>query len=193
MRGYALDAEPARPGPRFLAIGGHDEGSAEAEAAREEAGAEDAEGAPRGEAREGQALDERHLARQRAGLHAVNLKDVEDSAGDAAPDLEARFGRKHLDSEHLGVSYFRYGPGVRSPMGHSHREQEEAYVVVSGSGQVRLDDEIVELRAWDVVRVAPAVVRGFEGGPDGLELIAIGADRPEGGDGVRVAEWWPKQ
>jgi mannose-6-phosphate isomerase-like protein (cupin superfamily) len=121
----------------------------------------------------------------------VNLKDVEDSAAES-PEFEARFGRKHLDSQHLGVSYFRYGPGVRSPIGHSHREQEEAYVVVSGSGLVRLDDDIVELREWDVVRVAPAVVRGFEGGPAGLELIAIGADRPEGGDGVRVAEWWPK-
>ena len=121
----------------------------------------------------------------------VNLKDVEDSAAET-PEFEARFGRKHLDSQHLGVSYFRYGPGVRSPIGHSHREQEEAYVVVSGSGIVRLDDDIVELREWDVVRVAPAVVRGFEGGPAGLELIAIGADRPEGGDGVRVDEWWPK-
>jgi mannose-6-phosphate isomerase-like protein (cupin superfamily) len=120
----------------------------------------------------------------------VNLKEIEDSAADS-PDLEARFGRKHLDSQHLGVSYFRYAPGARSPIGHSHREQEEAYVVVSGSGLVRLDDEIVELGEWDVVRVAPAVVRGFEGGPDGLVLIAIGADRPEGGDGVRVAEWWP--
>jgi mannose-6-phosphate isomerase-like protein (cupin superfamily) len=123
----------------------------------------------------------------------VNLKEVEDSAAELSPDLEARFGRKHLDSEHLGVSYFRYGPGIRSPMGHSHREQEEAYVVVAGSGQIRLDDEIVELSTWDVVRVAPAVVRGFEGGPDGLELIAVGADRPEGGDGVRVADWWPKE
>jgi mannose-6-phosphate isomerase-like protein (cupin superfamily) len=122
----------------------------------------------------------------------VNLKDVEDSAAET-PEFEARFGRKHLDSQHLGVSYFRYGPGVRSPIGHSHREQEEAYVVVSGSGLVRLDDDIVELREWDVVRVAPAVVRGFEGGPVGLELIAIGADRPEGGDGVRVAEWWPQK
>jgi mannose-6-phosphate isomerase-like protein (cupin superfamily) len=122
----------------------------------------------------------------------VNLKEIEDAAGDHSPDLEARFGRKHLDSQHLGVSYFRYAPGFRSPIGHSHREQEEAYVVVSGSGLMRLDDEIVELRAWDVVRVAPAVVRGFEGGPDGLELIAIGADRPEGGDGVRVDEWWPE-
>jgi uncharacterized cupin superfamily protein len=119
----------------------------------------------------------------------VNLKDVDDSAADR-PDFEARFARKHLASDHLGVSYFRYGPGVRSPMGHSHREQEEAYVVVSGSGRVRLDDEIVELAQWDVVRVAPAVVRGFEGGDDGLELIAIGNDRPEGGDGVRVDDWW---
>jgi mannose-6-phosphate isomerase-like protein (cupin superfamily) len=122
----------------------------------------------------------------------VNLREVEDSAGDRSPDLEARFGRKHLDSQHLGVSFFRYAPGFRSPIGHSHREQEEAYVVVSGSGLIKLDDEIVELRQWDVVRVAPAVVRGFEGGPKGLELIAIGADRPEGGDGVRVDEWWPK-
>jgi mannose-6-phosphate isomerase-like protein (cupin superfamily) len=121
----------------------------------------------------------------------VNFKEIEDSAGERSPDIEARFARKHLDSEHLGVSYFRYAPGFRSAMGHSHREQEEAYVVVSGSGRMRLDDEIVELRQWDVVRVAPAVVRGFEGGPDGLEVIAIGADRPEGGDGVRVAEWWP--
>src|SRR2546423_7560450 len=120
----------------------------------------------------------------------TNLKEIDDSAGEYAPDLEARFARRHLDSEHLGVSYFRYGPGYRSPMGHRHREQEEAYVVVGGSGRMRLDDEIVELRQWDVVRVAPEVVRGFEGGPDGLELIAVGADRPEGGDGIRVDDWW---
>jgi quercetin dioxygenase-like cupin family protein len=125
-----------------------------------------------------------------AGYTRVNLKDVEDSAADRGADFEARFARKHLDSEHLGVSYFRYAPGVRSPIGHSHREQEEAYVVVAGSGRMRLDDDIVELAQWDVVRVAPPVVRGFEGGPEGLEVIAIGADRPEGGDGVRVEDWW---
>jgi len=120
----------------------------------------------------------------------VNLKEIESSAGDHAPDLDARFGRKHLDSEHLGISYFRYGPGFRSPMGHSHRQQEEAYVVVGGSGRIKLDDEIVELRPWDVVRVAPQTVRAFEGGPEGLEVIAVGADRPEGGDGVPVHDWW---
>ncbi|MGA2321021.1 MAG: hypothetical protein ABSG95_09830 [Solirubrobacteraceae bacterium] len=119
-----------------------------------------------------------------------NLMEVENSAGERAPELEARFARKHLDSEHLGVSYFRYAPGFRSPFGHSHREQEEAYVVIGGSGRVRLGDEILELRRWDVVRVAPQVIRGFEGGPEGLEIIAIGADRPEGGDGVPVRDWW---
>jgi quercetin dioxygenase-like cupin family protein len=119
-----------------------------------------------------------------------NLKDVEDSAGDRAPDIEARFGRKHLDSEHLGVSYFRYAPGFHSTGGHSHREQEEAYVVVGGSGRIKLDDEVVDLHRWDVVRVAPHVVRGFEGGPEGLEIVAVGSDRPEGGDGVRVDDWW---
>src|SRR5207253_2097923 len=71
-----------------------------------------------------------------------------------------------------------------------HREQEEAHVVISGSGQVRLDDEIRELRCWDVVRVNPATVRAFEAGDDGLELIAIGSDRPDGGDGVFVDPAW---
>jgi quercetin dioxygenase-like cupin family protein len=126
-----------------------------------------------------------------AGFTITNLKELENTAPEAVADkLEARFGRKHLDSEHLGVSYFRYAPGFRPPYGHRHREQEEAYVVVGGSGRVRLDDEVVEVRRWDVVRVAPGVVRAFEGGPDGLELIAIGSDRPEGGDGEMVRDWW---
>ena len=119
-----------------------------------------------------------------------NLKELDDVAADRPGDVEARFGRNHLDSEHLGVSFFRYGPGFRSPIGHRHREQEEAYVVVSGSGRIRLDDEVIELRQWDVVRVAPAVVRAFEGGPDGIEVIAIGSDRPEGGDGEMVQDFW---
>ncbi|HEX3873646.1 MAG TPA: hypothetical protein VHW26_05845 [Solirubrobacteraceae bacterium] len=119
-----------------------------------------------------------------------NLKEIDSSAGALAPDFELRFARSHLDSEHLGVSLMTYGPGFRPPMGHSHGEQEEAYVVISGSGRVKLDDEILELRQWDVVRVAPPVTRAFEAGPDGMEVIAIGSDRPEGGDGVLVRDWW---
>ncbi|HUZ97999.1 MAG TPA: hypothetical protein VMU74_01440 [Gaiellaceae bacterium] len=120
----------------------------------------------------------------------VNLKDIEDSAGERAPGMEARLARKHIDSEHLGVTYIRYEAGLRSPMAHSHREQEEAYVVIGGSGRVRLGDEIREVRQWDVVRVSPATIRAFEAGVDGLEMIAVGSDRPEGGDGVVAETAW---
>ena len=119
-----------------------------------------------------------------------NLKDVEDSAGEGTPGFEERFARKYLDSEHLGISYFRYGPDVRSPVAHSHREQEEAYVVVGGSGRVRLDDEVHPIGQWDVIRVSPEAIRAFEAGPDGLQLIAVGSDRPEGGDGVLAPSAW---
>lgn len=120
----------------------------------------------------------------------TNLKEIEDSAGERAPGIEARFARKHIDSEHLGITYFRYAPGVRAPMAHSHREQEEAYVVINGSGRIRLDDEIHELHQWDVVRVSPQTIRAVEAGDEGLEFIAIGSDRPEGGDGVPAESTW---
>ena len=119
------------------------------------------------------------------------MMEIDDMAAGRATGMEARFARSHIDSEHLGISHFRQEPGVRSPFGHSHREQEEVYVVVSGSEPASgLGDEINDLRAWDLVRVAPHVVRAFEAGPDGLELIAVGNDRPEGGDGELVEDWW---
>jgi mannose-6-phosphate isomerase-like protein (cupin superfamily) len=121
----------------------------------------------------------------------VNLFDIEDAIGERAPGVEGRFTRSHIDSRDLGVSQFRYAPNVRSPVGHSHREQEEAYVIVAGSGRVLLDDEILDLRQWDVLRVAPEVTRAFEAGPDGLELIAVGGPRPEDGDGVMGPANWP--
>jgi mannose-6-phosphate isomerase-like protein (cupin superfamily) len=125
-----------------------------------------------------------------SGFAIVNLKEIEDSAGERAPGIEARFGRKSLESEHLGVTYVRYAANVRSPLAHSHREQEEAYVVVSGSGRIRLDDAIYQLRQWDAVRISPSTIRALEAGDDGLELIAIGSDRPEGGDGVTAQTVW---
>ena len=120
----------------------------------------------------------------------VNLGEVEDVVGERAPGMEGRFARKHMGSKELGVSFFRYGPNVRSPMGHSHKEQEEAYVVVDGSGRVKVDEEIVDLKKWDIVRVSPTAIRAFEGGPEGLALIAIGGTRPQDGDGVPVPDWW---
>jgi quercetin dioxygenase-like cupin family protein len=125
-------------------------------------------------------------------IHKNFKDDIDDAAAssDQVTDIEARFGRSALEAEQIGVSYFKYGAGYRAPFGHYHREQEEAYVVISGSGKIKLDDEIIELRQWDVIRVAPEVVRGFEGGPEGLELIAVGGHRPEGGDGEMQPGWW---
>jgi quercetin dioxygenase-like cupin family protein len=133
----------------------------------------------------------RAMMRVMSDYTIVNLLEVEDSAAGRVEGMEGRFARKHLGSRDLGVSLWRYAPDTRNPGGHSHREQEEAYVVVSGSGRVRLDDEIRDLRQWDVVRVAPEVVRAFESGPDGLEVIAIGGPKPEGGDGVPSESPWP--
>ncbi len=121
----------------------------------------------------------------------VNLLELDDVVGDRAPGIEGRFARKHLGSRDLGVSLFRYGPNLRSPMAHSHREQEEAYIIVGGSGRVLLDDQVHELRQWDVLRVAPEVVRSFEAGPDGLDIVAVGGPRPEDGDGVMGPANWP--
>ena len=121
----------------------------------------------------------------------VNLLELENSVGDRAPGIEGRFGRKHLDSRDLGISHFRYAANVRSPAAHSHREQEEAYIVAAGSGRVLLDDEVHDLQQWDVVRVAPEVVRAFEAGPRGLDIIAVGGPRPEDGDGEMANVAWP--
>jgi quercetin dioxygenase-like cupin family protein len=130
---------------------------------------------------------------QMSSFASVNLLEVEDSVGERAAGIEGRFGRKHLASRDLGISLFRYAANLRSPMAHSHREQEEAYVVVSGSGRILLDDEVQDLRLWDVVRVAPEVVRAFEAGPDGLDVIAVGGPKPEGGDGVMGTANWPAE
>ncbi len=121
----------------------------------------------------------------------VNLLELDDSVGDRAPEIEGRFGRTKLGSRDLGVSHWRYAPGFRASTGHRHREQEEAYVVVAGSGRVLLDGEVLELAQWDAVRVAPQVLRAFEAGPDGLEVIAVGGPKPEGGDGEAAPAEWP--
>jgi mannose-6-phosphate isomerase-like protein (cupin superfamily) len=120
-----------------------------------------------------------------------NMMDIEVSGGGRAPGIEARFARSHIDSEQIGLTRMSYEPDTRSPMGHSHREQEEVYLILAGSGHMKLNDEILDVRPWDIVRVAPSTVRGFESGPDGLDLIAVGSARPADGDGVRAAEdWW---
>ena len=125
-----------------------------------------------------------------------NLKNDLEDVGfrfDGAPDLEFRMAPGPLELAHSGLSYQRIPPGYRFPYGHTHERQEEVYVVVRGGGRMKLDDEIVELAEWDAVRVAPGTWRGYEAGPDGLEILVIGA--PHLGDAPRDdvegrRDWW---
>ena len=125
-----------------------------------------------------------------------NIKeDLEDIGPgfDGAPDLEFRAATKALELEESALSHQRVPPGSRFPYGHTHETQEEVYVVVRGSGRMKLDDEIVELKEWDAVRVPPGMWRGYEAGPEGLEILVIGApnlgEDPRGDvDGERG--WW---
>ena len=128
-----------------------------------------------------------------AGYTYKNLKDdVEDSATKfgLSPALETRFAREPLDLQHSGVTYLRLAPGERMPFGHTHKEQEEVYVVVSGTGRVKLDDEILELRQWDAVRIAPATMRNLEAGTDGIEVLLFGAPNAGFGDAEMAQGWW---
>ncbi len=125
----------------------------------------------------------------------INIDDVEDSATQfgLSPSLEARFARRALGSSNLGVSRETLAPGFRVPFGHTHREQEEVYVVLRGSGRIKIDDEIVELREGDLVRVAPGAWRCTEAGADGMQLLAVGAPIPEGDDSELEQGWWADQ
>src|ERR671919_213573 len=114
-----------------------------------------------------------------------NLKeDVEDSAATfgVSPALEARFAREPLGLRNSGVSYLRLAPGERVPWGHTHKQQEEVYVVVGGSGRIKLDDDIVDLEQWDAIRISKETMRDVEGGPEGIELILFGAPYAGPGD-----------
>jgi mannose-6-phosphate isomerase-like protein (cupin superfamily) len=120
-----------------------------------------------------------------------------DAVDDAAPAngfghrWEARVARQALAAERTGVSFFRLLPGKRSPFTHRHTDAEEVYVVLGGSGRVKLDDELLDVGPLDCIRVAPTTARAFEAGPEGLEFLAFGAHHP--GDGEPVQDPWTDQ
>ena len=122
-------------------------------------------------------------------------EDVPDvgSNFDGPPDLEFRLGGLALELEQSGLSYQQIPPNYRFPYGHTHKVQEEVFVVVDGSGRMKLDDEIIEVKKLDVVRVPPGTWRGYEAGPDGLEILVFGAphlgENPRG-DVEGQRDWW---
>ena len=122
-----------------------------------------------------------------------NLRAVEDSAArfGLSKTQEARFPREVLGAEQTGMNLLFVKPSQREAFAHRHRQAEEIYVVLAGSGRVKLDDELVELAPLDAVRVDPGTARSFEAGPDGLEVLIFGPHIE--GDGEMVADFWEPQ
>jgi mannose-6-phosphate isomerase-like protein (cupin superfamily) len=121
----------------------------------------------------------------------LNLKEVENQAPKFGLEgLEFRMGRVPLELKNSGISYLRLEPNFRIPFGHHHNTQEEIYVVISGSARLKVDDEIIDLKPLDAVRVAKETMRAYEGGPEGAEIIAIGAPHTPPGDGPMTQDWW---
>ena len=127
-----------------------------------------------------------------SGYTKKNLRsDVENVAPkfDMPKEMEARFARRVIGGETLGLSLMTLEPNFRVPFGHKHEGQEEVYVVVRGSGRVKVGDEVVELGEWDAIRFEKDTMRNMEAGPDGLEYLAFGAgDDPT--DAEMAPGWW---
>jgi mannose-6-phosphate isomerase-like protein (cupin superfamily) len=125
------------------------------------------------------------------GYTHKNLREVEDMAatqgfGEAQ---EARFPMGDLDAESTGIALLRVKPGKRQPFAHRHNKAEEIYVVISGSGKVKIDDEVVEVRELDAIRFDPEVGRAIEAGPDGIEIIAFGPRHQGDAEIIREHFW----
>jgi mannose-6-phosphate isomerase-like protein (cupin superfamily) len=121
-----------------------------------------------------------------------NLRDVEDVAPKAGFDAvqEARFARRDLDAEDTGIALMRVKPDQRQAFAHRHDQAEEVYVVVSGSGRIKLDDEILDVKVMDAIRIAPGVARSLEAGPDGLEYLAVGPHHESDGEIIKDEGFW---
>jgi mannose-6-phosphate isomerase-like protein (cupin superfamily) len=119
-----------------------------------------------------------------------NLTEVKDAApGFGFGEMgQIRFAKDDLDAKRTGITHMKLNPGTRMPFGHVHEEAEEIYVVIAGSGLMKMDDEIVEIVELDAVRISPKTARGFEAGPEGISLIAVGARHD--GDGEVLPNWW---
>ncbi|MGH2896111.1 MAG: cupin domain-containing protein [Solirubrobacteraceae bacterium] len=121
----------------------------------------------------------------------LNFAEVKDLAPDyGMSDMgEARFARGALGAEHIGLSRYRMNPGHRLGFGHRHERSEEAYVVLSGSGRFRVQDDVFDVGPQDIVYCPPGAMRGWEAGPDGMELLAFGA-HTEGENTEMDREFW---
>ena len=127
------------------------------------------------------------------GYEKINIDELDDQAGpNGLTSQEARFPRRDLGAERIGLAHYKVYPGARLEFGHRHRSMEEVYVVLSGDGVFRVDEEVFAVAAHDAVRVEPQSWRGWEAGPEGMELLAFGEHVEGDGESELDMQWWPQ-
>jgi len=108
------------------------------------------------------------------GYSKVNVHELEP----AGPGGSVRFVRRELDLLAFGINWFELAPNAD---GRHHNEQdsgqEEVNVIVRGSGTYVIEGAEVPIREGDVFRFDPGTTRGPKAGPEGLTMVAVGAQR----------------
>jgi mannose-6-phosphate isomerase-like protein (cupin superfamily) len=121
------------------------------------------------------------------------LAEVPDVLGDYPGEM--RFATYEIGAQQAALTWRRMPPGTggKGSYGHRHRTQEEIYLVVSGTVQFKLEDDVVDVPAGTVVRVAPQVARSvWNEGPDDAELVIVSMRIADPhGDAEVVADFWP--
>lgn len=107
-----------------------------------------------------------------SGYEVVNIGAPDawrDFYGGFVPQT-SRDGRRVVDHEmtnqFIGMTANAYEPGEEAGYWHTHSEIEELYVFLEGSGQMGLDDDIVDVTVGSVVRVGQGVWRTWRALPE---------------------------
>ncbi len=82
---------------------------------------------------------------------------------------------RQLEARNLGARLWRLKPGQASTR-HRHFDQEELYLLLEGTGRMRVDDELLTLEPLDTVLVEPDSTRQIFNDTDADQLwFATGA------------------
>jgi mannose-6-phosphate isomerase-like protein (cupin superfamily) len=120
----------------------------------------------------------------------INLSEVKDLAPEYGMSEmgQARFARQQLGAETTGLTHYTMNAGRRVGFGHLHREVEETYLVLAGSGRFKVGEDVFDVGPRDVVFVPPGTMREWEAGGDGMEMVAFGGHVE--GDAEMKPGWW---
>lgn len=123
------------------------------------------------------------------------LEEIPDVLGDYPGEMRMS-GAADLGNEQVAFTWRRMPArtGGKGGYGHRHRTQEEIYFVAAGTLQFKLDDDVVDVGAGTVVRVAPEVARSvWNEGPDDAVLIICSTKTGDAVDDVeKVEDFWPE-